>query len=812
MIRPWIIGVISTDYDLHEYRKAIISKLKNHNVMASAFEETDFPIEPDIHSHDNCLVALERTDIVIIIIDKRYGGIYYGDSSVSITEKEYFAAIKNKIPCLVFVSEKTWQERHAYNIDLKKSGKREKEFQKQYNCKYVENVQVLHLINKIQKINSHWKQNSNWITFFKDIPDLLEKIEGKLKGLSRFWLERIVDAQGKKLFARKTSTSGLLSLGDVFRNNYYIEPSYRVKSGEFEQGGFRLHNSIVSAMKNNESVLVYGEAGYGKTTILAKCFFEHKKMFDKEQKYRFPFYLWLKNKGSDYHFNVLKYIEECFEEYLNKVSYPFLDMKSITPVFYLDGFDEIAEKLTVTEISQVKNSEIFKNPVLLTSRVQHTFRYINNYGFSDKFNICIKIEQWDKEKAYEYIRNFCKIQKKDDKYANRILDILDKNKELEDILDSPLFVTMLLWIIDNNRLTLSGTINNKVDLFQECMLEIAKRELVRADNRILSENNLVSIWSAFAWLVYRANLKRETAQTERLIAELQKKNICDFACDYKEIMFEAIFDISDKRVYGTCHEQFLEYLVAKMLCDACLSVREPYPEFLQYVVRPEINRFFRIIWQGQKDDDKKMIVENINKQYLENVVDNSEVAVSKRVHLIYHISRLETDKRKDMLDMAFKIENHISVKLSLYFGAIKMGDLNREREFFDLLSTSDQYDKANRGYHLAYYADIIADMPMPFLDDNKVKWAGTLAAFMRHFKSDEKSLYFLRRIDLLTMLQLMNSRKTVEPITDECVTSIKEMVYNPPIEGYEDFQNETEKMFDIFYKEYNIIKVAEYNK
>lgn len=104
-----------------------------------------------------------------------------------------------------------------------------------------------------------------------------------------------------------------------------------------------------------------------------------------------------------------------------------------------------------------------------------------------------------------------------------------------------------------------------------------------------------------------------------------------------------------------------------------------------------------------------------------------------------------------------------------------------------MLSTSDQYDKANRGYHLAYYADIIADMPMPFLDDNKVKWAGTLAAFMRHFKSDEKSLYFLRRIDLLTMLQLMNSRKTVEPITDECVTSIKEMVYNPPIEGYEDF-------------------------
>lgn len=811
MIRPWIIGVISTDYDLHEYRMAVISMLKKHNLMASAFEETDFPIEPNIHSHDNCLAALERTDIVIIIIDKRYGGIYYGDSSVSITEKEYFTAIKNKIPCLVFVSEKTWQERHAYNIDLKKSSKEEKEFEKEYNCKYVDNVQVIHLINKIQKINNHWKKNSNWITFFRDIPDLLENIEGKLKGLSRFLLERIVDEQGKRLFARKTSTSGLLSLGDVFRNKYYIEPAYRVESGALEER-LSLHNSIVYALKNNESVLVYGEAGYGKTTILAKCFSEHKKIFDKGQKYSCPFYLWLKNKGSDYHFSVLKYIEECFEEYLNKENYPFLDMKSITPVFYLDGFDEISEKLSVTEISRIKNSEIFKNSVLLTSRVQHTFRYINNYGFSDKFNICIKIDQWDREKAYEYIRNFCGIQKKDDSYVNRINDILDRNKDLEDILDSPLFVTMLLWIINNNRMTLSGTITNKVDLFQECMLEVAKRELARADNHILSENNLVSIWSAFAWLVYRANLKREIAQTERLIAELQKKNLCDFECDYNEMLFEAIFDISNKRVYGTCHEQFLEYLVAKMFCDACLSGGEPYPEFLQYVVRPEINRFFRIIWQGQEEDNRKKIIENINKQYLENVTKNSEVAVSKRVHSIYHISRLETDNRKDMLDMAFTIEKHISVRLSLYFGAIKMGDLNREKEFFDLLSTSDQYNKANRGYHLAYYADIIADMPMPFLDDDKVKWTGTLEAFMRHFKSDEKSHYFLRRIDLLTMLQLMDSRKIVEPINDVYVTSLKEMVYNPPIKKYENFQKEIEKMFEIFYKEYKKIQVSENNK
>lgn len=806
MKNPWIIGVISTDNDLHECRVAVVSKLKSKRIIASAFEEPDFPAEPGMHSHENCLAALRRTDIVIAIIDRRYGDRFYADPNVSITEKEYFAAMDSEIPCLVFVSEKAWQERNVYNDDLGNSGQEEGVFQKEYHRKYVEDVRVLQLINKIQKIYKRRRRDSNWISFFRDNEDLVEKVEGKLKGLSRFWLERIVEEQGKKLFARKTSTSGLLSLGDVFEKRYYIEPSYNVESGAFGKGRASLHNAIVSAINNNESVLVFGEAGYGKTTILAKSFFEHKKLFNREQKYRIPFYLWLKDKGGDYHFDVLKYVEECFEEYLGKSDYPFLDMASVSPVFYLDGFDEISEKLTVSEIAGIKGSEIFKNPVFLTSRVQHTFRYINNYGFSDKFNICVKIGGWDKDKANEYIRNFCKVQGRDDTYENGIFEILDKNKELSDILDSPLLVTMLLWIIDNNRMAAPGAISSKADLFHECMLGMAKRELDRAGNQVLSASDLVSAWAAFAWLIYKDNLRGVQPKTERLIAESQKKDLCDFECGGNEMLFEAIFDINDKKVYGTYHEQFLEYLVAKMFCDACLSGGAPYPEFLKYVVRPEINRHFRAIWQGQEECDKQRIVDNINKQYLENASNSSEDAVAKRVHSIYHISRLETGRRKAMLDNAFRIEDHISVRLSLFFGAIKMGDLEREREFFDLLNTSKEYNEANRGYHLAYYADIIADMPMPFSDDNKVRWTGTLEALKRHFKSSKREHYFLRRIELLTMVQLMDSRGMAEPFDDDCLALIKKKVHNPPVDGYGEFQKEIENTFDRLVQEYNRMK------
>ena len=57
MSLPWVIGVLSTDFDLHDYREAIINYLKQSNTIISAFESPDFPVEPDKHSHDVCLTA-----------------------------------------------------------------------------------------------------------------------------------------------------------------------------------------------------------------------------------------------------------------------------------------------------------------------------------------------------------------------------------------------------------------------------------------------------------------------------------------------------------------------------------------------------------------------------------------------------------------------------------------------------------------------------------------------------------------------------------------------------------------------------------
>lgn len=805
MSLPWVIGLLSTDYDLHNHREAIIGLLKHDDIILSAFELPDFPVEPDKNSHNVCLTALKRTDVVILVIDKRYGGIYYDSTNVSITQEEYFSAMEMGIPCLVFVSQQAWNETQSFYIDLKKNiNVNEDEFAEEYNCKYVTDVKTIFFINNIQK-SYNTKGFGNWITFFENIPDLLNKVKGKLEGLSRFWIKKIVNKQFDCLKARKTSTSFSMSLGDVFDKGYYIEPQYSIESGSLLENNSKLENAVVAELSNKKSVFVYGEAGYGKTTILAKSFLEHVAKFNKEDGYDIPFYIWLKDKSNNYHFDFFKYLQECFEIYYGKRPYPYLDISSIIPYFYLDGFDEIAEKISLEEVNSITQSTIFNYPIMLTCRIQYAFRYLRNFEMTNKFNVCIKIKKWNSQKAKIYIDNFCMIKGKDRKYVDRIYGLLTNNKELNELLDNPLLITMLLWIIEANRMDIPETILTRVELFQECFKEMARRELHRSKITYLNENDLILIWSYFAWLFYRDKVLKKKSKIKNLLKDLQTNYLEQYGQEYNETLFEVLFDTAGEYVYGTFHEQFLEFLVANSLHYACLNNKAPYPDFLRYVLRPEINRYFSAICNEDIDYEKEKIASNIFQQYLNNLGCNDNASVSTRVHAIYHVSRLSSTSRETSIYKAFEVEKNISVLLSLFFGVIKMGWLDKEDQFYNLLLENEQYNIANRGYHLAYYSDMSSDGELPFLDSGKTDWSNTLKAFIRHFESTGIEQFFLRRIDLVTMLQFIESRKATGPLTQDMLEHFGCLVSNPIVKNKEDFQKKIERALNDLQLKYNEI-------
>lgn len=791
MGQQWIVALLSTDYDLKNERKDVISFLKEKGIIVSGFEKADFPIISNVHSHDNCLEALKRADLAILLINKRYGGKYYLNEEISITEAEFSSL---QIPTAVLVNTAVWSERSIYRKQLKEFKGNKEDFQ--YSPVNVEDVKVFEFIDKIQDIYST-DRRTNWMNFWTDHVDLRNKIPLVLSALSVTIINDICKEQIKEVKSKKTSTAFSLSLGDVIEKRYYLEPEYTVVSGSLDSDR-NISSKINKKLSENESCMIIAEAGAGKTTLVAKSFIEDAE--NKTNPFQIPVYVWLKGKGIDYPFSIHEFLKDSCEQYLHRQMYPFFNTDGFRFSFYLDGFDELAEKLTMDNLDKIYSSEMFKWPVVLTSRIQYAEQYLSSIEFASKFSCQIKIEDWSEAKAKEYIDLFCELQRKNETFKARINQLLTDNEDLKDVLKSPLLVTILLYVIERNRMEIPETITSRLTLLHKCLELLAQREIdtkVRFIRPIPKNDELVLRWAYFAWCVYEEKLNGKKG-INISDAEYKINNYLGYDENdrWPHNIYDVLFDTVDEVVVGTFHEQFLEFLVAYCMIFACQYTKQPYPEFLKYVMRPEINRYFRGAYEQKTEVEQKQIIDSIHKLYMNCAGSDNNIDIAKRVHAVYHLTRLSGAVESNIITRIFNMENEPAVRLSLYFGVIKKGDLVREDELFKLLSDNGGYSDANRGYHLAYYDSLPGQRTLPYSDDRTCQWGGTLNAFLRHFESKDEEHYYLRRIDLITMRQLMEYRDSVEPLTEEALLKLEELAKNPNTVYNHDFQRKVIEEFD----------------
>jgi len=772
MKEQWIVAIISTDYDLHDERNFIISYLEENGLKPSAFELPDYPEIPDMHSHDNCLAALQRADIVIVMINERYGGKYYLNNEVSITEQEYDAI---KVPKLVLVNKTTWDERNIYR---KQKGTNQSEEKTDKNGAYkTVNVQNENVFLFLDKIQADYERTgrSNWMNFWTDLEDLKSKLPKLLQSQSGEIIHRILRKQIEEVKSRRTSTGLSLSLGDVFERGYYIEQDYSEESGKFSEGS-ELSRKINEALDNDKSCRILGEAGAGKTTLMAKCFLERTEK-DHDKYFEIPVYVWLKEYNVNSQFSISEYLEKGCEKHLRKRLYPFMDTAGYKYTFFLDGFDELAENLTNQDMEKVLRSQMFEYPIVLTSRVQYAERYLSGNDISSKFSNSIRLEDWTEETARNYIDRFCAGERKSEKLKEQIHQLLTNNPDLHDVLKKPLLITVLMYVIEHSRMRIPETVNSRTTLFKKCIEILAKRELeskYQNIEQVPDVDEIILCWSYFAWCIYEARLNGSEPITISHAEEKMKKYLEGIELHQNPLtIFEAIFDMDDEFAVGAFHEQFLEYLVAFALVYACKYKSKPYPEFLKYVLKPEVNRYFRTLLESESSEDKERIIKNITDLYYQCAGLEDANDVSIRVHAVYHLTRFDFPERKELIQRLFNIEKDKAVLQSLYFGAIKAGDMCREKEFYEILKTDEGYQDANKGYHLAYYDNLKRKAVLPYTDDIMQNWPGTLHAFRRHFLSKDEEHYRLRRIDLLTMRQLMEFRNSTGPMTDEIMQELE---------------------------------------
>jgi len=358
------------------------------------------------------------------------------------------------------------------------------------------------------------------------------------------------------------------------------------------------------------------------------------------------------------------------------------------------------------------------------------------------------------------------------------------------LFQNPLLLTIFLYIVEQSQMRLPLALTDQVSVYERFIDLWITRELGRLERDSsggsrTERETIRKAWQLTAWEIYKRRFSGES---------IDKSQLQDLvvAAGFPHTLIQApvYWDFLDIRphtgqVLGMFHEQFMEHLLASEIVSSSRDARYPFPEFLQYEMRYEINKIVRALWKHEKNADIARILDNLWAVYEKFLNDGQAPGTAIRNHAMYYVGRLPDPKAKQKLVIANSVEKDVFVKLAIAFGLIKLEDYQVENDLFERLTTCDDWDAANRGYHLVYFGDWIlkGEVP-PYQDDGTRAWARTLKALLRHIQNTERRHVALRRIELLTIRRFLEVRASRGPMNEQhlqvVIKSVKGMKDNPP--------------------------------
>jgi Domain of unknown function (DUF4062) len=180
--KPIEVFISSTCEDLVDLRSELTATLKQHGfrVRISEDSKSGFMVEPYVDAIETCLVNVEASDVVIVVLDRRYGRplppTYPVHGGRSATHAEVATAIKSK-PVFYFIREAALADFYARRRDV------------DHNMTWVETSDPgaaklwFKWVDELFSLPSH-ATRSNWYDAFKTSVQLRELVLDRLT--SRF--------------------------------------------------------------------------------------------------------------------------------------------------------------------------------------------------------------------------------------------------------------------------------------------------------------------------------------------------------------------------------------------------------------------------------------------------------------------------------------------------------------------------------------------------------------------------------------------------------------------------------------------------
>ena len=146
------IFISSTCYDLKFVREDLADFVRDYDYEPILSENGDIGYTPGQNLDTSCYVAMQTSDMVILIVGSEYGSAASGEVKdkfaeyISITRKEFRTAIDSGIPVFAMIDKKVMAEYGIYELNLEKIEQKELEIQ----FKVVKDLNVFRFIKEIK--------------------------------------------------------------------------------------------------------------------------------------------------------------------------------------------------------------------------------------------------------------------------------------------------------------------------------------------------------------------------------------------------------------------------------------------------------------------------------------------------------------------------------------------------------------------------------------------------------------------------------------------------------------------------------------
>lgn len=575
-------------------------------------------------------------------------------------------------------------------------------------------------------------------------------------------LVRYMQHQQMRLCDSLTSGSMHLRVGDVIGSNGLFVPPHWEGTIEANPSS-DLCSKLMDLLCQRQSVLLLGEAGQGKTTLVKHLFVLLAERFTRDSAAPVPIYISLRELMLSFVGNPLDVLWEQVGidfplEYEDFISLA----RSRRILFLFDGFDEMRGEITQQSVNERASSKIFTYPSLLSCRKSFFDFYLSHSPIKEMYARYVELLSSPLSASWkQYINAFLQRQQRESQAilpsSETIITLLETNRELSELAQRPLFLLMILEIFTSTKkMEGTWTVNKLYRNYTEGWL---KNEAAKPDS-VLRWSEKQALLQETAWHTYHVLKQRGTFMYDELM-----RFIGAYESRYPgrtgvqlvdDLCFRTLLSVEGED-YAFLHKSIQEYYVARYVWERMRSHEQEHAwekieQALSTSLPFDVALFLKQSLKESTLGEKDAITSNLVKVYQRNQAADPQCIVIRQ-QASHYLTSLDSPRAIQFLERVCEqesdkwVQRGIMVGLALY--CRRQDILDR---YVHIVRKDAEAATINLGYHLVYYGDL------PTGTDYHVDHIGrcerTIVALFRHLK--DKHYYQIGwSLDILTLSALI---------------------------------------------------------